>query len=225
MSDKKVELTRRKVLGGLATIGAAGAATGAGTMAAFSDTETSSANTVSAGTLNLSMNTTNDAAISLTNAKPGDSGFIALELVNEGSLAGSLDVNIGSVAADGSFSASLVTDSDGTDSEFESSPGSDGELDDNINVEVGLDDSFTGTTGYDEGGSYSGTIDTSIVSDTLANAVGSYNTNKPIAANGDTGDSTTLILTYSIPTSAGNDIQGDSVAFDIQAELNQNDSQ
>jgi len=70
MSDK-IELNRRRVLGGLVTIGAAGAAAGAGTFAFFSDSESSSGNEVTAGTLDLS--TPTDGAISVTNAAPGDS--------------------------------------------------------------------------------------------------------------------------------------------------------
>lgn len=53
MSDRKIELTRRRVLGSVATIGAASAAAGAGTFALFSDEETSDGNTITAGTLDL----------------------------------------------------------------------------------------------------------------------------------------------------------------------------
>jgi predicted ribosomally synthesized peptide with SipW-like signal peptide len=53
MTDDTPELSRRKVLGGLGTIGAAGAIGGAGTMAFFSDEETFANNTLTAGSLDL----------------------------------------------------------------------------------------------------------------------------------------------------------------------------
>ena len=52
-SDSTIELNRRRVLSGLGVIGLASAGAGAGTMALFSDTETSSGNAVQAGTLDL----------------------------------------------------------------------------------------------------------------------------------------------------------------------------
>lgn len=53
MSDKRFELTRRRLIGGVSVIGVASVATGAGTYASFSDTESSIGNTVQAGTMNL----------------------------------------------------------------------------------------------------------------------------------------------------------------------------
>jgi len=55
MSKKKVELTRRRVLGGLGTIGVAGAAAGLGTSALFTDEESFTDNSVTAGTLDMSV--------------------------------------------------------------------------------------------------------------------------------------------------------------------------
>ena len=69
MNGKDIELTRRRVLGGAATIGAASAAAGAGTFAYFSDTESSTGNTVDAGTLNIT--TPVDGQITLSNGVPG----------------------------------------------------------------------------------------------------------------------------------------------------------
>jgi predicted ribosomally synthesized peptide with SipW-like signal peptide len=55
MTDKKYELSRRKALLGLGTIGAAGAAAGMGTSALFSDEESFTDNLIEAGTLDLSV--------------------------------------------------------------------------------------------------------------------------------------------------------------------------
>lgn len=62
MSDDTFELSRRKALGGLATIGLAGAGAGLGTSALYSDTETLGGNSVTAGTLDLSVTGTVVAA-------------------------------------------------------------------------------------------------------------------------------------------------------------------
>jgi predicted ribosomally synthesized peptide with SipW-like signal peptide len=61
--DKKYELSRRKALLGLGTIGAAGAAAGLGTSALFTDTETFENNSITAGTLDMTVEAT-EVAIS-----------------------------------------------------------------------------------------------------------------------------------------------------------------
>lgn len=57
-SNKRVELTREKVLAGLGTIGAVGAGAGVGTSALFSDNEQFNNNELTAGTLNLTVSAT-----------------------------------------------------------------------------------------------------------------------------------------------------------------------
>lgn len=71
MNGKDIELSRRRVLGGIATVGVASAAAGAGTFAFFNDTETSSSNTVEAGTLDLTGST--DGQIDVSGIVPGES--------------------------------------------------------------------------------------------------------------------------------------------------------
>jgi predicted ribosomally synthesized peptide with SipW-like signal peptide len=53
MSDDKLELSRRKILGSVGAVGAAGAAAGLGTSALFSDEESFTNNSITAGTLDL----------------------------------------------------------------------------------------------------------------------------------------------------------------------------
>lgn len=60
--SKKFELTRRRVLGGLGTIGVAGAAAGLGTSALFSDEESFTENEITAGTLDMSVEASIEAA-------------------------------------------------------------------------------------------------------------------------------------------------------------------
>jgi spore coat-associated protein N len=70
-NEKTLQLTRRRALGGLLTIGVGSAAVGAGTLAAFSDTESSTGNQVTAGTLDLGE--PSSGSFSAKNLAPGDS--------------------------------------------------------------------------------------------------------------------------------------------------------
>ncbi|WP_435117887.1 SipW-dependent-type signal peptide-containing protein [Halolamina sp. C58] len=101
MSKKKLELTRRRVLGGLGTIGVAGAAAGLGTSAYLNDTESFEDNTIQAGTLDMSVTATVEAAssywssavdldatadgeavsgVTIDDVKPGDWGIICFDI-------------------------------------------------------------------------------------------------------------------------------------------------
>jgi spore coat-associated protein N len=88
-----VELTRRRILGSLGVIGVAAGGAGAGTMAYFQDTESSTGNTIDAGTLDLKLSDgdefTEDGVSgtwTISNAKPGDSVTSEVVLTNAGSL-------------------------------------------------------------------------------------------------------------------------------------------
>jgi len=97
MSDEKINLSRRKVLGGLVTLGAAGAASGAGTFALFSDQEQSTGNTIQSGTLDLANPTTTMDA-SITALAPGKSTSGSITLTNDGSLAADhLEIGVASI--------------------------------------------------------------------------------------------------------------------------------
>lgn len=61
MAKKKLELTRRRVLGGLGTIGVASTAAGLGTSAYLNDTESFEDNSITAGTLDISVTATGTA--------------------------------------------------------------------------------------------------------------------------------------------------------------------
>jgi len=93
MAHTDITMTRRKLLGAVATVGAAGAGAGAGTAALFSDTETSTAST-SAGTLNLTLDGQDTTVQFLleTGIAPGDSGTSSVTLQNTGSVTGYVDV-------------------------------------------------------------------------------------------------------------------------------------
>jgi len=88
----ETRLTRRRVLGGLVTVGTASAAAGAGTAAYFTDTEASAANQVSTGTLTVGFGGTAAFDFSASLA-PGEITQGTVTLVNAGSIPGSLDVD------------------------------------------------------------------------------------------------------------------------------------
>lgn len=95
MTGSGLTLTRRRLLGGLGTVAAASAATGAGTMAYFTDTESSTGNTVQAGTLDLKPDDGSEITfLDAAGVAPGDSGEQSIELANDGSIAGSLEIEI-----------------------------------------------------------------------------------------------------------------------------------
>lgn len=93
MSDDTFKLSRRRLLGGLVTISGASGATGVGTMAYFSDSDESTGNTVSAGTLNLDFNSAGTFQFSSSLA-PGQTTMDTVTLVNDGSITGSLDIDV-----------------------------------------------------------------------------------------------------------------------------------
>jgi spore coat-associated protein N len=100
MADDKPTLTRRRVLGGMATIGAAGAV-GASTWAEFSDTDSSTVS-VTAGTFELNASR---HSFSVQDVYPDESGSWDVTLTNTGSVAGKLTGDIKNVNNDGGVSA------------------------------------------------------------------------------------------------------------------------
>ncbi|MFB6178695.1 MAG: TasA family protein [Halorientalis sp.] len=90
MTDDKttINLTRRKALGGLAVLGAAGASAGAGTYALFSDKETAM-NQITMGDLNLQLGDGSDGTASgtwsVSNTQPGQFALGSVTLENAGS--------------------------------------------------------------------------------------------------------------------------------------------
>lgn len=210
MTEKKLELTRRRALGSLLAIGAGTAAAGAGTFAAFSDTETSSSNTLTAGTLDLELTAGDSVStpITFSNVKPGDTGYVAVGLENTGSVSG--DVT--------NVALSITDEEDGTDSEFEDN-GDEAVLADNVEVGVFFDGSVT--AGTDTGSQPSSSGTNTVVDDgtVLSSATGDQTPDSTVSL-GENG-STTLVVNWEVPTTAGNDIQGDSVTFDITVDLTQ----
>ena len=109
MTDGTTRITRRRLLGGLLTVGGASAAAGAGTMAYFSDTETSSGNSVTAGTVDLTLGGAATFGFN-TALAPTQSTTGSLTLVNSGTIPGSVDVDVSYAENDASGNDQDVTD-------------------------------------------------------------------------------------------------------------------
>jgi spore coat-associated protein N len=199
-----LELTRRRILGGIGTIGAASAAAGAGTFAYFSDTESSTGNTVTAGTLDLTPNGSSVETFSLADVKPSDSGTETIGLTNAGSLPGYLNVSV-DVTAD---SENSLEEPEPSDDDTTS-----GELAEALDVEIGLD------------GDENGSIDTSLATADLIGVSGltgvTYNPNHQLDPSDGSDNDVDFVFDWNVPASVGNEIQGDSFTVDFTFELSQ----
>ncbi|GCF14649.1 hypothetical protein Harman_25840 [Haloarcula mannanilytica] len=204
-SESKLSLTRRQILGGLVTVGAGSAATGAGTMAYFSDSESSTGNQISAGTLNLGFAESSSFSFS-TALAPGESTTDTVRLVSSGTISGSLDVDFDYVESD-----SAQNDTDESASAVA----------ENLTV-------VTLTYGETD---HTDQITTDNPSPTLAdladNAHGSDETTQNDLVNlADPGKSgTKFTIGLELVESIGNSFQSDGVEITATFHLNQNDSQ
>lgn len=73
--ERGFELTRRRLLGGLAATGVAATGAGAGTMAWLQDTEQSTDNSIQAGTMDLTVDNGGQDSWTVENVKPGQGSF------------------------------------------------------------------------------------------------------------------------------------------------------
>ncbi len=184
---------------------------GAGTYAYFSDTESSTDNILTAGTLDLNINAGNIAVttLSVSNVAPGDFGSDNSTLKNVGSLEGELDI-----------STSAVTNTPGAGgTEYE---GGSGELGANAEIAMYIDvdqssDWSAGDVGLkSDNTTYSfGTPLNYAVVDNYGSK--SWNASENMTA---TAEDDFLVL-WQVPIGAGNDIQGDSVSVNITFVLEQ----
>jgi len=214
----------KKIIIGLSSIALVAIVVIGGTFAYFSDTEKSENNTFAAGTMDLDINGGDTAitTMTLTNKAPGDSDTeTGTTLKNSGSLDGELDISIGVVT-------NYACDPDGAADGTEYCTTDAGVLGGNaemaLYIDVDEDDAWT--TG-DIGLKNDTTKYTNSGSDSLIYAsIDSYD---GVAWNDVydtlmmTGDQDGFVIDWEIPTSATNDIQGDTLDFDITFTLEQAD--
>jgi len=210
--DKKI----KSVLGSILVIGVVTAMMAVGTISIYTDTETSTGNTFTAGTLDLqiwdsgtnawvddpNVPTVNDLWNSMVNnLKPGDSGTIVIPIKNAGTIDGYADIHIKNVA----------NNENGIEEPEASAPGENGgepgELGSAILVNIS----------YDSDGD--GSADETLVSgETLDNLECITYTATTTLTGGSTAN---WIIDLWLPGSVGNKIQGDSVTCDVEFSLNQ----
>jgi len=117
----------KKILASIFVIGILALGIGWGTYSYFSDTETSSGNTFTAGTLDLKVDGKDDplgAYFEVSNVKPSDTGSKDIVLSNAGTIDGKAYIHFKD-----------VTDSPGTTPESEPTP-DEGELSQNLKIKV-----------------------------------------------------------------------------------------
>lgn len=183
----------------------------AGTWAYFSDSEVSAGNVLSASTLDLAINGDNNdvTTFCLSNVSPGDSGSGIGVLNNAGSIDGILSIALSLVAN--------VANTDGTEYE-----GGSGELGANTEIALYLDIDNSGS--WNEG-------DTGIKSDGTTyeypdllgySGIDSYGSrswdNVQTMA---PSSQEKFVALWRVPAETGNEIQGDSIIFNIEFTLNQ----
>jgi spore coat-associated protein N len=164
----------------------------------FNDTETSSGNSFTAGTMDLKINGVDGgfpATFTASNLVPGSHGNVEMTVSNVGSVGGSLVAQVVN-----------VVDAKGTTPEPEPLPDN-GELSANIILTAYID--VNGNDRYDAG-------DIQYDTGALRSMSGTWSMGTLAA-----GGSVVISIEYSVPTTVGNDIMGDSCTFDIVYTLTQ----
>jgi len=200
---------KKRILMSLMTIALVGALVGGGVYAYFSDTETSTGNTFTAGTLDLNLDggNTNVVKFTVSDVKPGDSNGGTWTVANVGNIAGYLDLESCNVTE-----AIGVT----TDPELADEPtlSDTTQLGNYLMVHIFVDTNNNGS--WDSGETdILGTNAAPVAINTIA---ASYGLNISLAASGGTNY---ITLRWSVATATGNRIQGDSVTLNITFELQQ----
>jgi predicted ribosomally synthesized peptide with SipW-like signal peptide len=223
----------KKILVSIIIIALVGAAIGSGVHAYFSDTETATGNTFTAGTLNLQVGSTDPCTqkITISNIKPTDTGNAASWLTtNIGTIDGTLDVSL-----------SAITNNENGVNDVEIAAGESpsntvGELGQLLKVALWMDTNKDGT--WSSGDYYlssggtkvswtSGTTLPSAAYDFLNNYANKAWTNVQTVTS--TADAGNFRVEYNFPNNSGgipgtladNRAQSDSCVFNITFVLNQ----
>lgn len=183
------------------TIGLAAVAAGVGTSALFTDQEQTTSS-VSAGTLDLTVEESGSISVSIENATPGDTGSTQGSISNAGTLAGTISqINI-----------SVNSSEDNIDTEPEEAVDdtSDGDLDEYLTLTIYVDDDGDLSTSNDQT-----TVATGNLSTIQQNSP--HEISHPIEG----GASSNIVVEWSLPSDTGNIVQGDLLSFDLEIELEQ----
>lgn len=194
---------------------------GVGTYALFSDTETATGNTFTAGTLNLAVNTndgTNTVVFTVADANPGQSGTGTWTLVNSGSLAGYVDLESVSVANAENYNAA-TNEAEAVDDANTSNATGVGELAANLDVVLFVDNG-AGVGGILNNGIKDGD-EATIYDGKLGSIAAAYDQNLSLGV----GATTYVSMTWSVASGVNNTIMGDSATLNMTFELAQTTGQ
>lgn len=192
MTDDKPTLTRRRVLGSIATIGTAGAL-GATTWAEMTDTENATVD-AKAGSIDLKANG-NDETVTIDFGDDLSNGFSdtqSFDLTNNGSLPGEA-LN---------FAVSNFNSGEGANPEPETDTTGEGELDDVADLDITLNGDSASYSIHQGAASGVSSLDTSVNLDPSL-----------------TNQTFTLDLAMSIPEENINQAMGDVFSFDLAVTL------
>jgi len=199
----------KKILISLSVIGVVAAIAIGGTVAYFSDTETSTGNTFTAGTLNLTVNDKDgeNVSFSFSNLKPGSQPKVKYTIKNTGSIAGFLDIeNISFESYENDciepeIEAGDTSCATGTDQ---------GELDDVLNLRMFLDYNGDGWISTGEPVFFNGKV---------KDLEAQFELDEPVPANGGTDFVAEIYDWWT--NSMDNQAQSDSVVINMTFELAQ----
>lgn len=194
-----------KILLSLLTIGVASAGVGYGTYAFFSDTESSTGNVFTAGTLDLALGSPSSVGATIANANfaPGESVSGSLVLTNAGSIVSGLTLDMTGTVT--------VTDAPASSTDSDLGGPSNPDIDQYLVL-------TTLTYGSTDLLASIGDADGDGRANTLAD-LEHVGTLSGLAAPATTG--TTLSMTVQFSTDGGNDLQGDSADLSLAFNLQQ----
>ena len=213
----------KKIIVSLSIIGVVASVAVGLTSAYFSDSEASQGNTVAIGTMDLNIDGANDIVTTMTvqNKAPGDSGQDSSVLSNVGTLSGLLDIKMDNIA-----DYPCTNDTHGVNDGTENCTSDAGALSSNLDmafyIDADQDNAWsTGDIGLKSDESiYSNTGSTSLEYSRLSD----YDNDVWVdvytgAMNSTVSDN--FVIDWEIPSSTGNEIQGDAVIFDLEFILRQ----
>ena len=197
----------KRILIGLSVIAAVAAIVVGATTAYFSDVETSSGNTFTAGTMDLKLNNgdTNVIMFTVENVKPGDQGSAEVNLKNAGDLDGFLDITFSNIV-DNDPSLTEPEEQDGDNTQGVGK----GELADNLHILAYIDE--------DNDDTYDANNGDTLVYDGLAVNINEKGLSDHSFSS---GEAKPFRIEWSVGTDVGNEIQNDVAGFDITFELAQ----
>lgn len=226
---------KKKILFSLMAISLVGALVSGGVYAYFYDTETSTGNVFTAGTLNLDLTDASDdgtesetATWVFSDIAPGDTGGggagAGLTISNTGSLNGYLDLSSISVTNAENYNATTDEAEAADDADTSDGTGG-GEMGANLLVQIWLDADNDGVVDVSGGNLLEESIYPAAaigapdpgVTGVLDNIAATYDLDESLGA----GTSTYIAILWDLPGATNNAVQGDSATLAFTVELDQ----